>query len=122
MLRGYVEDSAETQIEPGTAFDLTVPIWRAGECLLHAAKLAALLAPDRDLRVLLGRAGTVSPVADSYPIRATERCWGITSASSDEFSGEATIDDRRALVNLYPKSSRTLVAPLLRKIQVLPSS
>ncbi len=41
LIRRLQEDTREIQgIEPGTAFDLTLPIWRTGECLLHAARLA----------------------------------------------------------------------------------
>jgi hypothetical protein len=39
LLRGYQEDSAR-DIEPGTIVDLILPIWRIGECLLHAERLA----------------------------------------------------------------------------------
>jgi hypothetical protein len=42
LLRGYQEDS-EAPYPPGTMFDLTLPIWRIGECLLHAERLAAEL-------------------------------------------------------------------------------
>lgn len=47
LLRGYVEDSQET-VPPGTIFDTTLPIWRMGEGLLHAARLAKLLRRDDD--------------------------------------------------------------------------
>ncbi len=46
LLRGYQEDGMEMQtggrpaIEPGTVFDITLPVWRAGEAMLHAARLA----------------------------------------------------------------------------------
>jgi len=47
LLRGYQEDSLEGRINPppspGTFFDLTLPIWRAGEVLLHARSLASAL-------------------------------------------------------------------------------
>jgi transcriptional regulator with XRE-family HTH domain len=42
LQRGYQEDSADA-LEPGTIFDLTLPVWRAGEALLHAASLAGVL-------------------------------------------------------------------------------
>jgi len=42
LLRGYQEDSSP-RLEPGTALDLTIPIWRTGECLLHAQRLAKTL-------------------------------------------------------------------------------
>jgi transcriptional regulator with XRE-family HTH domain len=42
LIRGYQEDSEET-FAPGKIFDTTLPIWRLGEALLHAARLATLL-------------------------------------------------------------------------------
>ncbi len=41
LLRGYQEDSS--RLQPGGAFDLTLPIWRVGECLLHAERLSRAL-------------------------------------------------------------------------------
>ena len=49
LLRGYQEDSGAGEYKeqpPGTALDLTLPIWRTGECLLHAARLATVLAGE----------------------------------------------------------------------------
>jgi len=44
LLRRFQEDTGEIKgIEPGQVFDLTLPIWRTGECLLHASRLAARL-------------------------------------------------------------------------------
>lgn len=45
ILRGYDEDSmsanpGQDQIEPGTTFDVTLPVWRLGEVLLQARSLA----------------------------------------------------------------------------------
>jgi len=42
VIRGYQEDAQET-FPPGTIMDTTLPIWRMGEALLHAEKLAALM-------------------------------------------------------------------------------
>jgi hypothetical protein len=42
LLRGYQEDSARNA-EPGTILDLVLPIWRIGECLLHAERLVKTL-------------------------------------------------------------------------------
>ena len=44
LLRGYEEDSTPDRYEPGRTFDLTLPMWRIGECLLHAGRLATELA------------------------------------------------------------------------------
>jgi transcriptional regulator with XRE-family HTH domain len=43
LIRGYQEDSQDT-FAPRTIFDTTLPTWRLGECVLHAQRLAALLA------------------------------------------------------------------------------
>jgi len=45
LLRGYQEDS-RSEFEPGTVFDLTLPVWRIGECFLHAERLANVLDPS----------------------------------------------------------------------------
>lgn len=50
LIRGYEEDGQET-FQPGTILDTTLPIWRLGEVLLHAARLAALLKRDPDSTV-----------------------------------------------------------------------
>jgi transcriptional regulator with XRE-family HTH domain len=46
LQRGYQEDGSD-QYEPGEALDLTLPVWRPGECLLHAERLAARLGSER---------------------------------------------------------------------------
>jgi hypothetical protein len=38
-IRGYSEDDLETQA-PGTVFDITMPVWRVGEAILFASRLA----------------------------------------------------------------------------------
>ena len=46
LLRGYDEDGPDAEqrgFAPGRAFDLTLPVWRAGEALLNAERLAANL-------------------------------------------------------------------------------
>lgn len=42
LIRGYQEDTQET-FAPRTIMDTTLPIWRMGEALLHAERLASLL-------------------------------------------------------------------------------
>jgi hypothetical protein len=46
LIRPHEEDSAY-EVEPGSALDLTVPIWRTGECLRHAERLARRLDAKR---------------------------------------------------------------------------
>ena len=49
LLRGYQEDVQESMytapaaFAPGTVFDITLPVWRAGETLLQAEHLASIL-------------------------------------------------------------------------------
>lgn len=50
LIRGYQEDGAET-FPAGTILDTTLPLWRMGEVLLHAEKLASLLRKDADTAV-----------------------------------------------------------------------
>lgn len=42
LIRGYQEDGEET-FPPGSIMDTTLPVWRMGEALLHAGRLASLL-------------------------------------------------------------------------------
>lgn len=46
LIRGFDEDSSTERAAPGTAFDLTLPVWRIGECLMHAVTLASRLAGE----------------------------------------------------------------------------
>lgn len=43
LLRRLQEDYDFPEIQPGTFLDLILPIWRTGECLLHAGRLAERL-------------------------------------------------------------------------------
>lgn len=48
LIRGYQEDALgdrqrRTNFPPSVAFDLVIPVWRVGEALLHAERLAANL-------------------------------------------------------------------------------
>jgi transcriptional regulator with XRE-family HTH domain len=45
LLRGYQED--EITGDPGSVLDLTLPIWRVGECLLHASRMARYVSAPR---------------------------------------------------------------------------
>ena len=47
LIRGYDEDSRGWPFPPGSTLDLTLPIWRVGECVLHAHRLASRLGASR---------------------------------------------------------------------------
>jgi transcriptional regulator with XRE-family HTH domain len=40
LIRGLQEDEVRDGVTPGTLFDITMPAWRVGEALLHAANMA----------------------------------------------------------------------------------
>lgn len=52
LLRGYQDDGVNCPHEPGTVLDFTLPIWRAGECVLHSSRLANKLS-EESLRITL---------------------------------------------------------------------
>ena len=47
LLRTFDEDSRSDGTEPGREMSLTLPVWRTGECLLHAQRLAERLGADQ---------------------------------------------------------------------------
>lgn len=47
LVRGYDEDGARAPVPAGATVDLTLPVWRVGECLLHAGRLGARLGAMR---------------------------------------------------------------------------
>jgi transcriptional regulator with XRE-family HTH domain len=52
LIRGYQEDGNET-FPAGTILDTTLPLWRMGEVLLHAERLASLLRKQPDSPVTI---------------------------------------------------------------------
>ncbi|MFG1279905.1 AlbA family DNA-binding domain-containing protein [Xanthobacter autotrophicus] len=50
LIRGFDEDSYPERMKPGTVFDVTLPVWRIGDCLLQAARFAAAIGrPDAEI-------------------------------------------------------------------------
>lgn len=43
LLRGFEEDDEQERRAPGTVFDFLLPVWRCGEALLHASRVAEAL-------------------------------------------------------------------------------
>jgi len=52
LIRGHQEDSQET-FPAGSILDTTLPVWRMGETLLHAARLASLLRADDNTAITI---------------------------------------------------------------------
>lgn len=92
IMRGYQEDAQEA-VTPGTIFDTTLPIWRMGEGLLHAARMAAAFGEH-------GAAGVTVRFRALYTglsgrvMRSLQRpalIMDATAAKSDEAMIETTI-------------------------------
>ena len=94
LLRGHQEDGQET-FPPGTVFDSTLPIWRLGEGLLHAEKLATLLRKDENALVTVRfRAiytGLSGRVLRSWANPLSDLWFEGHAARSDEAVLEATV-------------------------------
>jgi len=48
LQRGFDEDE---QVQPGTGFEVTLPIWRVGEALLYVSRLARVFAANPGISV-----------------------------------------------------------------------
>jgi hypothetical protein len=121
MLRGYMEDSDalpqfREQGNPGTLFDITSPIFRVAECLLHARALASQLAPQRQLRVLFrarwyGIAGRHLVALDRRRV-----FFGNYTSQQEGFATETTVSLDRIPDNL-PEIIHPLLVPLYERFR-----
>jgi hypothetical protein len=119
LLRGFIEDwpevLARSPYQPGDMSDVTNPTLSVGECFLHAAKMALLLAPGRDdLRLFFrarwyGLAGR--PLAS---IGGARLLAGEYVCHQDEYAVETTVDVRRITDNL-PEIVGPLVTSLYER-------
>jgi transcriptional regulator with XRE-family HTH domain len=93
IIRGYQEDSQDT-FAPGTIFDTTLPIWRMGELLLHAASLAALMVRDVTkikIRMRAHYTGMTGRVLRNWGNPASDLMFEGGAARSDEALLETTV-------------------------------
>ena len=111
LLRGYQEDGSP-RIEPGTIVDVTLPIWRTGECLLHAQRLAIALGGESTsvvIRVtwrgLLGR--TLASWANPRRMFLLPE----SPSKQDSVTSEITVSTEQ-ISSTLPEIVRTLTAPL----------
>jgi hypothetical protein len=109
LLRGYQEDNIQSA-SPGTILDFTIPLYRVGECLLHAERLALALAGDNPSvtirftwRGLRGR--RLASITQRYPFFHG----GV--AQQDVVTSEAQIPAAR-IGETLPEIVRTLTTPL----------
>jgi hypothetical protein len=101
-MRGYQEDSQET-FEPRKIFDTTLPVWRIGECILHAQTLARMLAADPAETKIRFRAfytGLSGRVLRSWATPLSDLVFGGGGARSDEAVLETVIPVDKAASDL----------------------
>jgi hypothetical protein len=82
LLRGYQEDS-NPNAEPWTVLDVTLPIWRIGECLLHAERLAKTMMGSEATSIAFRAVWTDLWVAPLYPGRPHAGYSSIHEAHQD---------------------------------------
>ena len=101
LIRGYQEDAQET-FPPGTIFDVSLPIWRIAEALLHAARLTKLLArqpESADVRMRISYTGLQGRDLRAWASPGTIFHGGSRSRS-DEVMTERTISAATIETNL----------------------
>ncbi len=130
LQRGYQEDGPDLQ--PGTIFDVTLPIWRTGEVLLHAAWLAHQLGGEPGSKIrfsasytgLAGRelfswAKPLLRVALTEQFRArTDRVEISVVTSVLEVEENLAAPVERVLAPLYERFDGFLLPPTLVSTQL----
>ena len=118
QLRGYHEDSGDIEPdEPGQILGLVLPIWRVGECLLHAQDMAARLAGE-DVDVLFrtgwtGLRGRWLRAPHRMILFFDPRRW---NAEEDSITLESSIETMRIRDNLV-EIVWQLLRPLYERFQ-----
>lgn len=116
LLRGYQEDSIDTErhglgpVAPASAFDITLPVWRAGETMLHARSLAANLFQGpttiRFVAIYEGLAGRSLVSIDNRRFVSRSR-----TARQDHITLQTSIEAKAIDANL-PEIIHPLLSPL----------
>lgn len=107
--RGYQEDCSE-RWRPASAFDITLPVWRTGEALLHARNLATNFFEGpttiKFVAVYEGLAGR-----SLVSLNNSRFVWGAYTARQDSITLKTNIDTQAIETNL-PEVVHPLLAPL----------
>lgn len=116
LLRGYQEDGGDVQragqppIPPASVFDITLPVWRIGEALLHARRLATNLFEGP---TTIKFSATYEGLAGRSLISIDGRrdVWDVMVAHQDSITLSTHIDAQAIDPNL-PEIVHPLLSPL----------
>ena len=110
LLRSHQEDTGMSE-HPKTVLDLILPVWRVGESLLHAGRLAeALGVPDSDIHVSCrwtGLAGRIMKALANQNRLLFERHEAVEDVVTTYASARASAIDAQ-----LPELTRSLTEPL----------
>lgn len=116
LLRGYQEDGSDAQrpgrapVPPASVFDITLPVWRIGETLLHARTLAAnLFDGSTTIRFVANYEGLAGRSLVSIDNR--RHVWEDRVARQDSITLNTHIDAQAIDPNL-PEIVHPLLSPL----------
>ena len=116
LLRGFQEDGRDREqpgraaIAPGTAFDLTFPVWRCGEALLHASRLAShLFEGPTTIQFLARYEGLAGRTLIS--MNNSRHVWENDVARQDSIVLKTHVDAQAILPNL-PEIVHPFLSPL----------
>lgn len=68
LLRTFDEDGPESELRPGSTLSLTLPVWRVGECVRHAGRMAAEFGAEA-IDMLVSWEGLADRELSSWPTR-----------------------------------------------------
>jgi hypothetical protein len=111
LVRGYQEDALRMEAA-GSLFDMVLPAWRMGECLLQASRLASCFGEDETIRFtarwrgLRGRRLAVISSRDRYADPFPQR-----SAAQDEIRSSVVTTAQQIPISL-PELVMDLTSPL----------
>jgi hypothetical protein len=116
LLRGFQEDGIDGQraasgpVLPGTIFDVTLPVWRVGETLLQAQRLAAnLFDGPTTIRFIASYEGLSGRTLTSIDNR--RHFWGGQVSRQNSITLKTHVDAHAIDTNL-PEIVQPLLAPL----------
>lgn len=116
LIRGYQEDGGEAQrpgraqVQPASVFDITLPVWRIGEALLHAKSLAdRLFEGPTTIRFVASYEGLAGRSLAS--INNRRHIWEGRVSRQDSITLNTHIDAQAIDTNL-PEIVHPLLSPL----------